>query len=153
MYEARHTHTNSQTLSLSLAHTHTHTNTNTHMRAHKLSRTQHLVGRDIGNGIYAARHTQTQTHTYTHILSLSLSRTHTYARIRIHTFSHSHSTLSEETLEMAYEYEERHSEALVYFESWRDLEIKLLTTDFALVRQRALEVYMNIYIHIYIIYI
>ncbi len=48
------------------------------------------------------------------------------------------STLSPETLEYAYEYDERHAEGLVYFESWDDLENKLRTTDFGAARQRAL---------------
>jgi len=47
------------------------------------------------------------------------------------------STLSADTLHFAYEYDQRHAAALIYFDSWHDLELKLRSTDFAAVRAAA----------------
>ena len=49
------------------------------------------------------------------------------------------STLSAETVGYVYEYDSRHQGALVYFNSWHDLELKLRTTDFEAVRTAAVE--------------
>jgi hypothetical protein len=47
------------------------------------------------------------------------------------------STFSPETMPFVYEYDDRHAGALVYFNSWDDLEEKLRVTDFDAVRERA----------------
>ena len=56
-------------------------------------------------------------------------------------------TLYAETLKYAYEYDERHSEAIVYFDSWADLERKLRSEVCVCV---CVCVCIDIYIYIYI---
>ncbi|MGB1597022.1 MAG: hypothetical protein ACPIOQ_29960 [Promethearchaeia archaeon] len=50
------------------------------------------------------------------------------------------STLSAETVGFAYEYDARHAEALIFFDSWDHLVEQLRTVDLASARKRALEV-------------